>query len=504
MQPHTTDDDVLAKLQIPSIETLLKAARLRYVARVWKHAPQHLKTLLHHLEGSGDGDWLYRIRQDFAWLQERSNRVKHFPDPWVDDQRWWELVQSHEWNGLVTRTCAADTVFQHYMARYRVWRKTFQANLVDAGLRFHDTSTPSSDVNVGRFACGQCDKTFHTNRALSVHLYKVHNTHANVRSYISDTVCGSCLKDFHSLQRLRQHLQYKQEEDRCLKHLQSIWHPHAPIDLDRKQELKTAHRLPAIRRYGPCLPTRQQWSQAKPTKILPIDLRELADPTLHGLDDPQESTQDQDLQQPPHINWQLVEELVAIVLNAEDPFQPPQWQQIFDPQNFQAIVSFGTILQEELIETVDPQLYAQIHPWYEETVALHFQQQRSDRCPAERDRDLRAAQPRATPREQPLWEADSHRAFSGPTVMAIPRLACFGTTHYLLYAYSGHRRSGDLIEWMDHYRQVYQVDIQVLTIDIVYDAELCDLQAPRAQKLWLELVQQGRFIGMLGAPPCET
>ena len=58
---------------------------------------------------------------------------------------------------------------------------------------------------------------------------------------------------------------------------------------------------------------------------------------------------------------------------------------------------------------------------------------------------------------------------------------------------------------MDHFRSTLNnVDIQVLTIDIVYDAELCDLRSHSAQTLWLDLVRRGRFIGLIAAPPCET
>ena len=57
---------------------------------------------------------------------------------------------------------------------------------------------------------------------------------------------------------------------------------------------------------------------------------------------------------------------------------------------------------------------------------------------------------------------------------------------------------------MEHFQTQFGVTIQVLTIDIVYDAELCDLQSERAKGLWLNLVKRGYFIGLIGAPPCET
>ena len=58
-------------------------------------------------------------------------------------------------------------------------------------------------------------------------------------------------------------------KDKCLRRLQAIWWPHPPIDLPRKAELKSSHRLPAFRVQGPQLPSREQWLAAKPGKNMP-------------------------------------------------------------------------------------------------------------------------------------------------------------------------------------------------------------------------------------------
>ena len=174
--------------------------------------------------------------------------------------------------------------------------------------------------------------------------------------------------------------------------------------------------------------------------------------------------------------------------------------------NFQTVVKFGEMLQDQLVNSLDPQLYAQVHPWLEDILAAHFVQQRDEVCPAD-------SQPRApvtsngsqaSSHDEPLWIQDAHGGYEGPDHQAIPRLASFGRTYYVLYAYSGHRRQGDILEWMEHFQTQFGVTVQVLTIDIVYDAELCDLQSERAKGLWLNLVKRGYFMGLIGAPPCET
>ena len=196
-QPHTTDDDIISQLQVPSVDTILRAARLRYVARVWKFAPCQLQQLLTSLDDGTDHSWLHRIRIDFQWLHDRSNRVKHFPDPMVDDRQWWDLVKQQEWNAMIRNeeVCDADTVYTHYMARYRVWRQQFRTAITDAGVKLHQPAPEPTPTN-GLIECPHCDKSFATPRALSVHQYKVHGNHADVRQFISDTVCGACLKEF--------------------------------------------------------------------------------------------------------------------------------------------------------------------------------------------------------------------------------------------------------------------------------------------------------------------
>ena len=441
-QPHTTDDDIISQLQVPSVDTILRAARLRYVARVWKFAPGQLKQLLTSLDDGTDRSWLHRIRTDFQWLHDRSNRVKHFPDPMVDDRQWWDLVQQQEWNALIRRVCDADTVYTHYMARYRVWRQQFRTAITDAGVKLHQPA-PEPTSTKGLIACPHCDKSFATPRALSVHQYKVHGNHADVRQFISDTVCGVCLKDFHSLQRVRQHLQYKQHEDKCLRRLQAIWWPHQPIDLPRKAELKSSHRLPAVRVQGPQLPNREQWLAAKPGKSLPPQYDLFEDPDLTEYGAAPEGMRHSQAHDGPGINEVLLEEMVFYVTTSEIPFTPPHWGNLRMACNFQTVVKFGEMLQDQLVNCLDPQLYAQVHPWFEDLLAAHFLQQRDDVCPADSQPRAPVASTgrQASPHDEPLWIQDAHGGYEGPDHQAIPRLASFGRTYYLdaPTVHEGHR-----------------------------------------------------------------
>eukprot|EP00438_Fugacium_kawagutii_P016534 Skav227295 [mRNA] locus=scaffold2645:38903:49260:- [translate_table: standard] len=74
----------------------------------------------------------------------------------------------------------------------------------------------------------------------------------------------------------------------------------------------------------------------------------------------------------------------------------------------------------------------------------------------------------------------------------------------VLYFYAGHSRPGDMKQCFAELSMVYNLDICVLLIDIIYDRRWCDLTSPHARKLWSDIVGSGCLLGLIGSPPCET
>ena len=103
----------------------------------------------------------------------------------------------------------------------------------------------------------------------------------------------------------------------------------------------------------------------------------------------------------------------------------------------------------------------------------------------------------------PTWISDLRIEWQCPAW--VPRQPSgYGSTIYILYVYSGHRREGDVISWAKQLGSRKGLVIEVITIDVVYDAELCDMRSPRSKELWAKYVAKGYFAALLGAPPCET
>ena len=503
--PHTTDDEVVAKLMIPSVISLLRTARLRYLARMVNYAPKILHLILERLEFADNDAWMTRVRCDVQWLQRRVSRLRHLPDPLVEWDAWLsQLRDVRDWSAAAGSALQADTTHRHLQARYRVWRKSFQQHLHQLGMRFQAEEAVPRPSHI---VCEHCNKGFLDRKALSVHLYKVHGRHASVRQFMDSTVCGACLKDFHNIQKLRQHLQYK--KGRCLGILQSVWFPFEEDGLQGfapTAEIKSAHRLLAMQCFGPLLPSRDDWQRERPSKPFPdiVDSQEMR----ALMDESQDQLPQDDHPSPAHHSEErcdgLFEQLVQYVTHAELPFNPPTWD-LMDASAFATLTEFAACLQDELVYEMDPQLHLEVFWWLEKILAEHFRLQRDPAFPQPAE-----VPPKHIPKTAkdtktaPEWLQD-HRKQIVDLATPIPRAPAQATgTKYILYAYAGHRREGDVVEWTEFFNKKFSANIIMVTVDIVYEAELCDLRTEKSKAFWLDAVKAGYFSALLGAPPCET
>ena len=470
-----------------------------------RFAPNILVVLLQRLEFADPDAWLSRVKQDVHWMQQRVQRLQHLPDPLVDWDAWKPYYMAgRDWALASISAMNADTTYRHSQARYRLWRRDFQEAMSQLGLKFQDEP---QILITKTWKCDQCGAGFIDNKSKSVHMYKVHHQHAEVRAYMDSTTCGACLKDFHTIQKLRQHLQHRPE--RCLRTLQTLWHPFdATVLKDFKPplEVKHAHRLPALQCFGPLLPPRAVWQQAKPDKVFPPLFLTQDTEGLQAEDEPIASGV-QDVEAPiqqPDMDDNLVSDLIAMAINASSPFVPPEWD-LLTVGAFQALVAFGDHLHEDLCSQLDPQVHIELHWWLEGLLAQHFQQQRKPSMPLPQHAQLvPRSEVQESRDEQKLWHRDRSRC-----VVGIPTPLCrepgpAQKQRFVLYAYSGHRREGDVVEWTQHFNHLFDYNVVMVTVDVVYEADLCDLRNEESKSLWLRAIQDGRFIAIIGAPPCET
>ena len=492
---HWTDSHIAAQLPIPAVEDILASARLRYFARVWAVGPVELRQLLIQQDEQDNDAWLQRLRLDMVWLQSKVPNLKYLPAPTVDFEAWIQKASGmQEWHAMVGQALQAATIQRHYAAKHHQWKLKLQEILRTVGFNFHEASAQKP---VQPHACHLCEARFSSYKALTVHHYKQHGRHAAERLYMEGTVCFSCLKDFHTTQRLRQHLQWK--PDQCLHHLQQVLEPFAYTDVPLKDSLKTAHRVPAIRLAGPRLPTAEEWRQAKPDKTLPLSLEgdtesggqeEVADGSSTGEDD-------QDREHP--VEDGILALAVEAVCEEHEPWTPPHPCWWHTKSAFNTLVEFARLLHDDIIAKVDFAYYYEVHQWTEGLLAEHFAARRTPMDVVDHDRH-------PFPRGESMAEqATEVKCWATCQFVTIPRpLPGTASTHYILYAFSGHRRPGDMVEWAERLGQRHGIHLEVVTLDIVYDDSLCNLRDEGACHRWCRHLREGRFVAAVGAPPCET
>eukprot|EP00438_Fugacium_kawagutii_P030699 Skav213053 [mRNA] locus=scaffold364:60776:62934:+ [translate_table: standard] len=91
-----------------------------------------------------------------------------------------------------------------------------------------------------------------------------------------------------------------------------------------------------------------------------------------------------------------------------------------------------------------------------------------------------------------------------PPTPAVPR--GFGKVRYVLHAYSGRRRFGDVQHFIDLMAHELDTDIQVvvLSVDLIISSRWGDLCSQAAQDHWLAAIRAGQIVGLLAGPPCNT
>ena len=75
---------------------------------------------------------------------------------------------------------------------------------------------------------------------------------------------------------------------------------------------------------------------------------------------------------------------------------------------------------------------------------------------------------------------------------------------FVLHFFSGQRRECDLQWHLEDLNQGALLPVVVLSLDVANDAVLGDLTNSRTVAVWLDLLLQGKVVGILAAPPCET
>lgn len=98
-----------------------------------------------------------------------------------------------------------------------------------------------------------------------------------------------------------------------------------------------------------------------------------------------------------------------------------------------------------------------------------------------------------------------HVLLDAAALQPVPRQ--FGRHRYILHAFSGRRRLGDLQYFLEKlvqqkFEQTYVVHI--ISLDIIVNSEWGDISKDHVRHFWLDAIRRQWVLAFVGGPPCET
>ena len=515
---HTLD--IIASSHLPHPLLLLVHMRLALYDRVMQTEMTQLMALLQNQDPQVG--WLAMICDDLIRLQ-----------PLCPHTQLNQLALQSNHAELATFSFTHPKVLSKYAkqaakmhgkyldiwAAVRSFQQAFEHDADRYGLEWTHNVVP--DFAPGMFECEHCPASFSTFQALCTHEFKRRSLVNVVHSYAISNTCRACLKRYHSRTELIHHLKYYRTG--CLLKLVASVHPLPPDELEalqqseqqsrkatknvprQKQHKQPMVRLPGSHRPWPwqrhwtshCMDSRsnvpdpeQEWEAWAQHVLLSLEACDVA----HTY---------QVLSQTPY-HGQLAERLFML-----------HRQQSDDIDAYQAMHQIDThaTLQEAVClwrhaHMPDPaQEYAGIEP---HTIRITLRQIRVPKPP-----EPQAAQTAHELRAHNL-DTQWHRAhipsqlhaqirreqtkvYTWPTCKTnvLVRKPVF------VYVFSGRRRVGDYQAALEKHLSTYEVEGQVLLLDLAI-SPLHDVTQDHLLQLLLGWCAAGFIASGLIAPPCET
>ena len=195
-----TEADVTLILRSPSLHTLLRCRRLRYLATLVKSGPAELWAVLKF-----EQSWLAKLRDDLQWF------TRFAPDGWpAVNQQSWPL-----WHHAISR---APGKFKRHvgLVAKRATIRQLQGDLAAATLTSmrlaascpgRQTAIQGAAAADEAYYCGPCKKFFVKKANFACHMRQVHERHADHMYYCGGTRCSGCQQEYFSMPRIVRHLQ---------------------------------------------------------------------------------------------------------------------------------------------------------------------------------------------------------------------------------------------------------------------------------------------------------
>lgn len=465
---HVTDDEVLCSTGLPSPSELFRACRLRYLCTLFACHDVIPWGLL-----NADTAWLELMRDDLTWMWRQLRGASSLLDPVDHFESWRYLLRYHRpfWKRLVRRACEHASLQRsnHHMvmaAHHRILEQ-----LIESGHLSPEVLRPTpAALPVGHlYGCMACQKSFTSRGGEGAHMFKVHGIRNKVRQFFNTTTCPACLREYFTHGKVKNHLLHS---ERCRRILIGRGHRVEPVGgwgSRQDRELAAAHDslLPPMQSEGPMLPT------------------VLGEEILHDLI--------------------LGEDIYQALAERGDLPEQMTIEQIIRKVIQDRTVSWSTCSAtlSYLLEHITHEDAETIGLAYQDVVAtLQYLNTGDAWC------FLGAVHGRETAYDaidqlHSILAQESEVQRQAPLYSGPPK--AFGRHRYVLHAFSGRRRVGDLQYFLDRASATEEnFVIHTISLDLVVDACWGDVSRIETRRFWLQGIREGYVTSLLAGPPCET
>lgn len=297
-------------------------------------------------------------------------------------------------------------------------------------------------------------------------MFKCHGVVAPTRRLFASTTCGACLRDFHTFGKMKEHLRYSKK---CRTTLggRSLYHQPAPgfgSTVDRSLVEQHGGFAPSAIGEGP----------------QPVD------PVQLDVD---------------HTHDALREAFLEVLLAAHDEIDLASgfkrcidahvvsWTQLQD-----TLYNLKSNLTNEELDLLEVNLSV-VASAIDYILAPCSWAFLTDYQEVTADQDFYTCD---------AWLADIASWTTTPWVPSsqIPRWT--GKHRYVLHAFAGRRRRGDIQFFLDAARDGKDYVVHTLSVDVILDTKYCDLSRKDIQHFWLRAIDDRFVVGFIGGPPCNT
>ena len=467
-----SQDEVLARLQLPSLDVMAHVARLRHLCALVTRGPTALWAILEH-----EQSWLVRVQESCRWLYDQLHTTLDL-GPFESDWASWAAMmrtQPHRFKGLLKRAQLHAILLHAREWASRHWHCILLECMEPLGLR-PQWKTRERVMPQTTHLCGPCQQTFSSHSAWAVHAFKRHGRTVYMRAFLQGTSCLACATEYWSSTRLLHHLQYMKS---CAAFYLERFTPgeiSPGLNSQHFHQNEPPVLAPPSETAVPCFPV-QGFRLQDPEKLPHGALTE----ALVALLDLDPTVQEDFV--PSRTVWSLVEKVREVLVTFPMPYTQlvDTWQGFFS--------SWHTV---DFIE--DPEHRA---VWKHTFDVVQWRLSPAWLVPVAPgtliDNDHREA-------AFEWLQSSQEPIFDEPSVPSVP---CAPRERYVVHLFSGRRRADDLQAALEGIPAPEGIILHILSLDIVLGA-FADLLAPQTRKRWLQVFAQGLVLALFGGPPCET